>query len=148
MKADPSVAKGLALEFFDKSGQRITQPTIARTVKAVKDLMENGFTEEEIRYGMEEAFSFNPHIYSFAYIESAIPSILKRREEELAKQENKQIVAELAITQHTPVTTESEVMQQDETSERNRRKAERLASQPGLREKSYFHLFEGERETH
>lgn len=144
MTVNPTTAKDIALEWLALLGLRPVPAQMGRIIKQVKGLMEVGFTDEEIRYTMHEVLNTKPDVYSFGYIETCINDVVrKRRMEEQRKQEkiirqeiNKQVLEQISITH------ESEVAEGDETSERNRRKAERLGVQSRVREKSYFHLFE------
>jgi hypothetical protein len=142
MAVNPTEAKEIALEWLKLLGNKPTPPLMARTVKQVKGLMQVGFSDEEIRYTMEHVVRTNPNVYSFGYVEACINDVLRKRAEEKQKQENKQISENLKNQTASIVTSESEVTKDDESSERNRRKAKRLGVQSRVREKYYFNLFE------
>src|SRR5690554_3224457 len=99
-------------------------------------------SDEEIRYTMEYVVRTNPNVYSFGYVEACINDVLRKRAEEKRKEESKQVSESLQKQTTAIVTSESEVTSDDESSERNRRKAKRFSVQSRLREKSYFNLFE------
>lgn len=142
MTVNPTEAKEIALEWLKLLGNKPTPPLMARTIKQVKGLMQVGFSDEEIRYTMEYVVRTNPNIYSFGYVEACINDVLRKRAEEKRKEKSKQISESLQKQAIAIVTSESEVANDDESSERNRRKAERLGVQSRFREKSYFNLFE------
>lgn len=142
MVVDPTEAKEIALEWLKLLGNKPTPPLMARTVKQVKGLMQVGFSDEEIRYTMEYVVRTNPNVYSFGYVEACINDVLRKRAEEKRKEESKQVSESLQKQTTAIVTSESEVTSDDESSERNRRKAKRLGVQSRVREKSYFNLFE------
>jgi len=142
MVVDPTEAKEIALEWLKLLGNKPTPPLMARTVKQVKGLMQVGFSDEEIRYTMEHVVRTNPNVYSFGYVEACINDVLRKRAEEKRKEESKQVSESLQKQTTAIVTSESEVTSDDESSERNRRKAKRFSVQSRLREKSYFNLFE------
>jgi|SRR5690554_959146 len=142
MVVDPTEAKEIALEWLKLLGNKPTPPLMARTVKQVKGLMQVGFSDEEIRYTMEYVVRTNPNVYSFGYVEACINDVLRKRAEEKRKEESKQVSESLQKQTTAIVTSESEVTSDDESSERNRRKAKRFSVQSRLREKSYFNLFE------
>jgi DNA-binding transcriptional MerR regulator len=143
MAVNPTEAKEIALEWLALLGQKPTPALMARIIKQVKGLMEVGFSDEEIRYTMKVVVRTKPDVYSFGYVEACINDVLRKRAEERRKAEVKQISKDLQEeAKPILVTSESEVSQDDEVSERNRRKAERFGIQSRVREKSYFHLFE------
>lgn len=142
MVVDPTEAKEIALEWLKLLGNKPTPPLMARTVKQVKGLMQVGFSDEEIRYTMEYVVRTNPNVYSFGYVEACINDVLRKRAEEKRKEESKQVSESLQKQTTAIVTSESEVTSDDESSERNRRKAKRFSVQSRVREKSYFNLFE------
>jgi len=144
MSINPTSAKDIALEWLALLGLRPVPAQMGRIIKQVKGLMEVGFSDEEIRYAMNYVVSTKPNVYSFGYIEMCINDVIRKKrleeqriQEKLIKEQiNKQVLEQISITH------ESEVAEGDETSERNRRKAERFGVQSRVREKSYFHLFE------
>ena len=144
MMVNPTEAKEVALEFLALTGQRPTPQLMGRIIKQVKGLMENGFTTEEIQYTVEHITKMKPDVYSFGYIEACINDVLRKRkkEQEIAKERELKAAVQRQFVEVTPIASQSEVDKDDETSERNRRKAERMGIQPRVREKSYFHLFE------
>lgn len=144
MLVNPTQAKELAVLFFDLSNQKMTQSNMPRTVKAVKELMSGGLSYEQIKYAIVVMLDRKPDIYSFNYIATGISDVLRERELELAKEKGKKAKkdAEQKLVDSLKVTSESEVIRSDETSERNKRKAKALGVQSRERTKSYFDLFE------
>ena len=142
---DRTASRDVAIHFLKKSEQELSKENIRWTIGGVQRLMDKGYTELEIVKVIELLFTWNPKIYSFKYVETAIDKVIVeiRREEQAHK--NKLEAEQIKAQQSTakPVTKESEVANSDEATERNRRKAERLGIQPRERKKSYFDLFEG-----
>lgn len=145
MLVNPTQAKELAVLFLNLSNQKVTKSNMPRTIRAVKDLMSGGVSYEDIKYAVETMLSRKPDIYSFNYIVMGIDDVLDERKKLLAQEEGKKLKrdAEKSLMESLKVTSESEVVQSDETAERNRRKAEGLGIQSRFREKHYFDLFEG-----
>lgn len=132
---NPTVAKEIAIEFITLSGQSPSQRgLVARTIKTVRETMELGYSEEEIRYVMDIC-SKRTKLYSFAYIKMAMEDTLALR----AKPDYPTHVIPLEPTR---VDEESEVTKQDDATERNRNKAKRLGIQPGKRTQSYLDMLE------
>lgn len=137
MAYNPTVAKELALFFLEKIEQRPTPTTMARTIKQIKEMMEFGYTDEEIKYAIEYALKANPNVYSFGYVATLIDKALKLRIKKPAPVH--------AVDLHTiTVTKESEVEKLDELSERNKRKSSEFGVQSRKRKKYNFDLFEGQ----
>lgn len=144
---DATKAKEIALMFFKLTKQEVAPTVLGRIISQVKRLMTLGYTSEEIEYTIKELIMRNPKIYSFGYVEKAIDDTLMKRAMEVKKEMEKATVIEITeqLNQSLIVTSESEVTGYDETSERNKRKAERFRElQPGFGKKSYFDMFEGE----
>lgn len=139
MKANPTVAKEIAVHFIKLTDSIITPQLMSRTIKQIKGLMEAGFTDEEIQYTIDEAFRLKPNIYSFSYIEACINDVLRKRKEALHKEEMERKKKEVF---DAPTIVVSEVLLQDETTNRNRQKAKNFGVRTGERKKHYFDLFE------
>lgn len=143
MAVNPTEAKEVALEWLKLRGDKPTPPIMSRLINQIKGLMASGFTKEEILYTINHVLKTKPDVYSFGYVEVCINDVLRQRnaikQAQKAKEEvAKQIEAEpIAV-----INSESEVTSSDETTERNRRKAERLGTKSRERTKHYFHLFE------
>ena len=143
MTVNPTEAKEVALEWLKLKGDKPTPPVMARLIKQIKGLMEVGFTKDDIIYTVEHVLRVKPDVYSFGYIETCINDVLRQRDAVKQAQQAKAEVAKLVEQQPiTVLNSESEVMPSDETTERNRRKAERIGAKSRERTKSYFNLFE------
>lgn len=137
MAYNPTVAKELALVFLEKIGQRATPSVMKRTITQVKELMEFGYTDDEIKYTIDYVTRVNKNIYSFGYVCSAIDSAIKQRDKgERPKHAIK--------VRDVVVTNESEVETLDELAERNKRKASGFGVQSRKRKKYNFDMFEGQ----
>lgn len=137
MAYNPTFAKEVALTFLEKIGQRPNPSAMARTIKSVKELMEFGYTEEEISYAMEYTLRVKKDVYSFGYIASSIDTALKLRTKREAPKHAVQL-------RDIVVTAESEVEMSEQLAERNKRKATRIGLQSRKREKYNFDMLKGE----
>lgn len=143
MAVNPTEAKEVALEWLSLKGYKPTPVMMSRLISQIKGLMEVGFTKDDIIYTINYVLGFKPDVRSFGYIEASINDVLRKRDELKKKTEAKQEVAkQLELEPITVINSESEVVVSDETTERNRRKAERIGIKPGERTKHYFNLFE------
>lgn len=146
MLINPTFAKDIALEFLKKTNQELTPRAISGTVKQVKQLMLEGYSEEEIRYTLSHVLKYNKSVYSFGYIVRAIEDLSIRLEQEEKKKKliSRAKKEEKKRIDSYKVSSEGGVVEDVEASERNRRKAERLGVESRERKKSYFDLFEGQ----
>lgn len=139
MIINQAYAKGVAIDFLKRTGQELEGMLIGRVTKQVKMLLTQGYTEEEIDYCINNVLR-HKSIYSFGYIEKVIEEYTIKYRAEIRKVKAKEKVQ--AMTEHRFIDVGSEVKQEDEASERNRRKAQGLGYKPDPRTKSYFDLFE------
>lgn len=142
---DATEAKELALLFIRLTKQEIVPRTMGHIISSIKKLMEAGYSSEELDYAIRTIIHSNPNVYSFGYIAKALDDVFAKKAMEELKANQKEIADEVkqTITNITPVTSESEVVTHDETTERNKRKAERIRElQSRKRAKPYFNLFE------
>lgn len=145
MLINPTFAKEIAIEFLTKTNQDMDARIIASTIKQVKGLMMDGYTEDEIRYALQHVLKYNKSVYSFGYIGKAIEdlSIRMNQEEKKKKLLMRAKKEEENRVSSYKVSSEGGVVEDVEATERNRRKAERLGTESRERKKSYFNLFEG-----
>lgn len=143
MPVNPTEAKEIALEWLKLKGDRPTPQIMSRLIKQIKGIMECGFNKEEILYTMNHVLTVKPDVYSFGYIEACINDVLRQRNaEKQAKQAKEEVAKQIEAEPITVINSESEVTSSDETTERNRRKAERLSAKSRERTKHHFNLFE------
>lgn len=142
MIPSPTDAKTVALYFLDQTTDgRNTPPVIAKTINQAKNLLAVGYTKEEIIATIDFTIKRGVKMYSFGYLSSAIADSLreinkhkvdervsnvKKELEEFSKQAMK----EVAVDEH-------------ESTERNRQKAERLSVQSRVGTKYNLNMFEG-----
>lgn len=130
---NPTEAKEIALEFLKLIGQDPSRGVMARTIKAIKGLMENNYSSDDIRYVMNHCVEYVPNLFSFMYIVRVIDDVL-------AKRDAKPYQKEVTIITPVKVGAESEVKGADEATERNRNKTSRFGIQSGFRKKSYLDM--------
>jgi hypothetical protein len=140
-KTNGTDAKDIALYFLEQTTERYTKPVIARTIITAKSILTSGYTKEEILLVIDRVLKSKPNVYSLAYISACIEDVLRQiKQEDLAKQavKVKEEQEKLALEQRL---ANVEVVS-DESKERNKRKAERINLQSGIRKKSYLDMFE------
>lgn len=136
MAYNPTVAKELALDFLEQIGQRPNPAVMARTIKSIRELMESGYNDEEIKYAMDYTLTIKPDIYSFAYISTTIDKALRIR----AKKQPHHAIDVREVV----VTKESEVTENVGLAERNKRKADRASVQSRKRAEHYLDMLKGQ----
>lgn len=147
MVVNPTDAKEVALEWLKLKGDKPTPPVMSRLIYQIKGLMENGFEKDDIMYTIKHVLQVKPDVYSFGYIEASINDVLRQRDAlKQAQQAKEQVAKQIEAVPIVAIDGESEVESSDETTERNRRKAERINAKSRERTKHYFHLFERQRE--
>lgn len=141
-KANPTDAKTVALYFLDITQTRYTPAIIAKTINQTKNLMKSGYTAEEI---IEVIDYIDKHtdvqMYSIGYINSSINDVLRKVNVEKEK-EKLRLKIEQSKTDYLNSEVEEEVVEEDESTERNREKARRISIQSRKREESYLDLLE------
>lgn len=87
--ANPTVAKDIALYFFKKKNWKITPSLIAITIKQAKTLLDAGFTEKEIKMGIDYYIKYPPKdgLKSLGYLNVALNYALEqiKQKQELIK---------------------------------------------------------------
>lgn len=142
-KANPTDAKTIALHFIKLTQPKVEPSRVARTIKQVKTLQEEGFTTEQIYYTIDKVLSKKANVFSFGYISASIVDVLRELEEENEKALTKKQADEArSLIASSYEETQSEVLAEDDSTKRNREKASRNSVQSRLRTKSYFDMFE------
>lgn len=144
--ANGTHAKEIALYYLKLTQLRATPHIMGKTINQVKNLLQAGYTKEEIIDVMEYVIlERKVEVYSFGYFSSCINDVLRdlkvmkeRYEEEKKKKELDEQLASVQNTQR------SEVSVDDQSAERNREKARRFNLQSRKRTQSYFDMFEGQ----
>lgn len=146
--ANGTDAKEIVIRFFELKNIRATPPIYAKTMSQCKSILSAGYTKEEIIEVMEYIIlEKKVDMYSIGYISASINDMLREINEKKAKEEAekriKEIREQLASSEQTP---QSEVRTNDESTQRNREKAERgrTGVQSRLRKKFNFDMFEGQ----
>jgi len=145
IKANPTQARDVALYFLDLTSDRITPQIVARTVKQVKDVMENGYTKEELIKVIDYILDRKSGIYSFGYISASINDVLRKIYEE----EDKQVRLLQSVALHSQLTSTIESQREevgviDESTDRNRDKARGIGVQSRFGKKFDFDMLKGE----
>ena len=125
MKANGTVAKDIALYFLDLTTDRYTPSIVAKTINQAKQLLEAGYTQEEITSVIDYVTTKTSiEMYSLGYVNATINDVLKKIKEEEEKQEIQKILEQAKLEQATTVEDRGDV--DSESTERNRKKLERL----------------------
>lgn len=145
VQANGTDAKDIALHFMELCGLSYIPARVARNVKSAKDLLEQGYTKEQIMSVIQHViFVKKVDVYSFGYIYSCIEDVLYEIEES-AEKAKAQVEIKEAIKKQTATIEQDRkrVIGIDESTTRNRQKAGRFDPQSRLREKYNFDMFEG-----
>lgn len=140
VKPNGTDAKFIALHFLKETGvDRPTSGVVARSIKQVKTLLDEGYTKDEILATIDHLISRGVNMYSIGYISSAIIDVLKELEQASQKEHGKELRKELEQQQ----ALERKAVETDgEANRRNAEKAGRFGVQSRKREKFNFDLFE------
>ena len=140
VKANGTIAKDIALYFLDITTDRYTPSIVAKTVRQAKQLLEAGYTKEEIISVIDYITTrTNVKMYSLGYVNYCINEVLdKINEEEKAKQI--QEIIEQAKKEQATVFDRGDI--DNDSTRRNREKVNRLNVQSRVRKKFDFDMFE------
>lgn len=124
MKANGTIAKDIAIYFFEAINTRCTSSMIAKTIIQAKHLLEAGYTEEEIKKVIDYIVNkTNVNMYSLGYVNTMINRILEDIEEE-EKEEKREEVKEKLKKEYESMVFE--VVDNDASKTRNREKLSRF----------------------
>jgi hypothetical protein len=139
-KANPTDAKTIALYYLNATTDgRNTPAVIAKTINQVKNLMNTGYTKDEILATIDAVLSRGIKMYSFGYLSACIADVLNDINKGKTSEEVVKVKEELKEMEKQAM---EEVNVIDESTERNRNKLARLQSRK--REKHPFDMFEGQ----
>ena len=146
MKANPTVAKDIAIYFLEATDQRYTPSIIAKTIIQAKAILEAGYTKDEIIQCIDWVINKTTVVmYSLGYISTMINKILENIKQEVDAEEKneklKKYKEDMLNFQQDLLKKEGEELV-NETSDRNRRKANEFDNKSRERKKYYFDLFE------
>ena len=146
MKANPTVAKDIAIYFLEATDQRYTPSIIAKTIIQAKAILEAGYTKDEIIQCIDWVVNKTTVVmYSLGYISTMINKILENIKEEKVDEEKneklKKYREDMLNFQQDLLKKEGEEVS-NEASNRNRRKANEFGNKSRERKKYYFDLFE------
>ena len=131
---NPTHAKDIALHFYDRKGWRVgskhaTSP-FGKTVNQAKKLLSYNYSKQEIIEVIDYIFdNMDKEIYSLGFVNYVINDVLDKIKVMKMKQEQNKQVTEV-------------VNNTDETTERNKRKLDRLNSQSNIGKEYNFDMFE------
>lgn len=138
----PAQAKEIALYFLDLTQDKFTPAIVSRNVKQSRELLEAGYTKEEIIRVIDAVLKRNPNVYSLGYISASINDVL-RELNEFEKREAVEKQREEMRTQNALTIQESRSeVSPDESTERNREKARRARVLARFGKKFDFDMFE------
>lgn len=138
--ANPTDAKTIALYFLDMTTDKYTKSIIARTINQAKNLLSAGYTKEEIIETIDYILDKGDiKMYSIGYINTCINDVLRKINVEKEKERVAKLI-EQSKEDYLNEDKEEEVISTDESTERNKLKAERTGIQSRKREKSYLDM--------
>lgn len=138
-----SDAKQIALHFIEKTSGRATKAIMGKTINQAKSLLTEGYKKEEILNVIDYLIDVKKiDMFSLGYVNVSINSILltinKAQNELIKNEKTKQVEKEvLAMNEEN-----REVLQNDESTQRNKSKLNKFGVQSGVREKSFVDMFE------
>ena len=137
-KANGTIAKDIALYFLNMTTDRYTPSMVAKTVKQAKQLLEAGYTKEEIISVIDYIVTkTNVKMYSLGYVNCCINKVLdKINEEEKAKQI--QEIIEQAKKEQATAFDRGDI--DNGSTRRNREKVNRLNVQSRVGKKFDFDM--------
>ena len=146
MKANPTVAKDIAIYFLEATDQRYTPSIIAKTIIQAKAILEAGYTKDEIIQCIDWVVDKTSVVmYSLGYISTMINKILENIKQEVDAEEKneklKKYKEDMLTFQQGLLKKEGEEVG-NEASNRNRRKANEFGNESRFGEKYNFDLFE------
>lgn len=146
MKVNGTVAKDIAIYFFDATNTRYTPSIISKTIVQAKHLLEAGYTKEEIKSTIDWVVNkTNVKMYSLGYINTMINKILENIEEERIEEEFERKKQELkqkfeeATKEHL---SKEEVVGDDKSGGRNKNKLDGFGFKSRFGKESDFNMFE------
>lgn len=147
VKANGTIAKEVAVYFLEMTNQRFTPSIMSKTIVQAKQLLEAGYTEDEITKSIDWVLNKTSVImYSLGYINTTINKILKNIEEEENEEElsekMKRYKEDMEKYQQELVKKEGEKQEDDKSRNRNKEKANRFGDATGFGKKHSFDMLE------
>lgn len=127
---NPTIAKDIAIYFFEKKDWKITPSAIKIQISHAKQLLKAGFTFDEIVYGIDEKYKT---MYSLGYLFSTLNKILD--EKNVINKQHKYNIINI-----------KEGGENNNSTENNQRKMERFNDESRFRKKHNFDLFKEPRD--
>jgi hypothetical protein len=139
-KANPTDAKTIAFHFLELTTDgRNTKAVIAKTINQVKNLMNVGYTKEEIIATIDYVHTKGTKVFSFGYYSTAIADVLTEINKRTLSSDVEKVKEELVEMEKKAM---EEVNTANESTERNRQRLSKFGLQSREREKHYLDLFE------
>lgn len=139
MKANGTIAKDIAIYFFEAIDTRCTSSMIAKTIIQAKHLLQAGYTEDEIKKVIDYIVNkTNVKMYSLGYVNTMINKILENIEDEEKQLETERLIQE---SKEEYEKLKSQVKESG-TETRNREKLNRFGIKSRFGEKFDFNMLE------
>lgn len=144
IKANGTDAKDIALHFVSMVDIKPTPSIMSRTIKQVKTLLEHEYSKQSIIDVINFIVDVKKvKMYSFGYVSISIDDVLKEIKEqqsvEFNKTKSKEMQEKLTSIQ---IQQRHEVMNDEESTQRNKNKLNRFGAQSRFGEKFDFDMFE------
>lgn len=133
-------AKDIAFHFLSMTGvERATPQVIAKTIAQAKRLLNAGYNKKEICSAIDKAVQKGISMYSIGYITTSIKDLLKEVETDEMREKGQEIKVKM---EEQYAEERKAVSDDDESAERNRKKADGFGVQSRLGKKFNFDMFE------
>ena len=140
VKANGTIAKDVALYFLDMTTDRYTSSIVAKTINQAKQLLEAGYTKEEIISVIDYITTkTSVKMYSLGYVNHCINEVLNKINEENKAKQIREIIEQGKLEQATTIDR-GDI--DNESTKRNREKVSRLNIQSRQRKKFDFDMLE------
>ena len=138
VKANGTIAKDVALYFLDMTTDRYTSSIVAKTINQAKQLLEAGYTKEEIISVIDYITTkTSVKMYSLGYVNHCINEVLNKINEENKAKQIREIIEQGKLEQATTIDR-GDI--DNESTKRNREKVSRLNIQSRQRKKFDFDM--------
>lgn len=139
--ANGTEAKDVALHFLKAIGvERFTSSIMGRTIKQSKEILQAGYSVKEVTMVIDRLVAKGVDMYSIGYVSASINDVLAEIKE-FEEVEKRQAFQK---KQEQELAKDREAVKIDEQSkERNARKARKSSVQSRLREESYLNMLKG-----
>lgn len=142
------IAKEITFHFLKLTQQRATSASIKKHITQSKAILKAGFTRDEILEVMEHVILIKKiDVYSLGYINACIVDVLRELNKLKEQDEMNRLKEEVKRQEQIAIANQAtEVIVNDDSTERNRQKARAFSDLSRKRTKFDLDMFEGQRQ--